>query len=100
MSDSSIWPIYKILSSATTLGQSGPRNNVNEGVLHIPQRSRIGALPSDSLVSYPGHSSAESYLTVEIQLVYFIAPAFTVFIIFQSMNLNPDKTLIQQYKIL
>ena len=38
-------------------GQSGPGSNGNEGVLCIPQSSSIiGTLPSDCLVSYPGHS--------------------------------------------
>ena len=45
------------LSSATTTGQSGPGSDGNEGVLHIPQSSSIaGTSPSDSLVSYAGHS--------------------------------------------
>ena len=39
------------LSGATTLGQSGPRSDDNEGVLCIP-----GTSPSDCLVSCPGHS--------------------------------------------
>ena len=37
MSNSSIWPIDRILSSATTLGQSGPWSDGIEGILHIPQ---------------------------------------------------------------
>ena len=56
MSSSSIWPIDRTLSSATTLGQSGPRSNDNKGVLHIPQSSNTGASPSDYFVSYPRHS--------------------------------------------
>ena len=45
------------LSGATTLGQSRPGSNGNEGVLCIPQSSSIaGTSPSDCLVSYPGHS--------------------------------------------
>ena len=47
---SSIWPIDRNLSGATTLGQSGPGSDGNEGVLCIPRTS-----PSDHLVSYPGH---------------------------------------------
>ena len=31
----------RTLSVATTPGQSGPRNNDNEGVLHIPKGSKI-----------------------------------------------------------
>ena len=53
---SSSWPIERILSGATTQGQSGPGNDSNEGVLHIPQSSRITrASLSDCLVSYLGH---------------------------------------------
>ena len=56
MSNSSIWHIDRILSSANTPGQSGPGSNGNEGVLCIPQSSSItGALPSDFLTLYPGH---------------------------------------------
>ena len=56
MPNSSIWPIDKTLSGATTLGQSGPGSNGNEGVLHIPQSSSITeASPSDYSVSYPGN---------------------------------------------
>ena len=41
----------------TTLGQSGPGSDGNEGVLRIPQSSNIiRTSPSDCLVSYPGHS--------------------------------------------
>ena len=54
MSNSSVWNIDRTLSGATTLDQSGPESNGNEGVLHIPQSSRIsGAWPSDCLL--PGH---------------------------------------------
>ena len=45
-----------MLSGATTLGQSGPESDGNEGVLRIPQSSSIiGASPSECLVSYPRH---------------------------------------------
>ena len=33
------------LTGATTLGQSGPGSNGNEGVLHIPQSSITGTSP-------------------------------------------------------
>ena len=57
MSNTSFLPIDKTLSGATTLGQCGLGNNGNERVLSIPQSSSIpGTLPSDGLVSYPGHS--------------------------------------------
>ena len=52
----SVWSIGRILTSATTPGQSGPRSNINKGVLHIPQSYRAGTSPSDGLVSYLGHS--------------------------------------------
>ena len=45
---------YRTLSGATTPGQSGPGRNGNEGIVHIPQISQAGALPSDGLMSYPG----------------------------------------------
>ena len=55
MSNSSIGLIDRTLSGATTLGQSGPVSDGNEGVLHITQSSSItGASPSDCLMSYTG----------------------------------------------
>ena len=54
MQFSSIWPIDRTLSGATTPGQSGPGSDGSEEVLHIPQI--IGTSPSDYLVSYLGHS--------------------------------------------
>ena len=67
----------RTLSGATTPVQSGLGNDGNEGVLHIPQSSSItGASPSDCLVSFARHSlGGESYLTAEIQLLYYEAPA-------------------------
>ena len=54
---SSIWARDRILSGATTLGQSGPKSDGNEGVLCIPQSSSItGTSTLDCLVSYQGHS--------------------------------------------
>ena len=56
MSNSSIQPIDRTLSGATTLGQSGPGSDGNEMVLRILQSSSIiEASPSYYLVSYPGH---------------------------------------------
>ena len=58
---SSVWPIDRTLSGATTLGQSGPRSDVNEGVLHIFQSSSMTRFSlSDCLVSYPGHLQRSS----------------------------------------
>ena len=73
---SSIWPIDRALSGATTLGQRGPGSDGNEGVPYIPQSSSItGASPSDCLVSYLGHSLGESYSSAEVQLMYSAPPA-------------------------
>ena len=50
MSNSSIWPIDRILSGVTTLGQSRPGSDDNEGVLCISQSSSItGAWQSDPI---------------------------------------------------
>ena len=76
MQFSSIEPIDRALSGATTPGQSGPGSDDNEGVLHIPQSSSIaGTSPSDCLVSYPGHSlgGVGSYPSAEKQSVYSTA---------------------------
>ena len=70
----SIWSIGRTLSSATTPDQSGPGSN--EGVLNIPQISKVGALPSDGLMSYPGHSlNRWSYPLAEKQSAYSTATA-------------------------
>ena len=50
-------PLIGPLSGTATPSQSGLGSDGNEGVLRIPQSSSIaGTLPSDCLVSYPGHS--------------------------------------------
>ena len=73
---SSIWHIDRTLSGASTPGQSGPRSDGNEGVLCILQSTEITeASPSDCLVSYPGHSVGESYLSAKNQSVYSIDSA-------------------------
>ena len=52
---SSILPIDRAQSGATTPDQSGPGSDGNEGVLYISQSSSTaGTWPSDCLVSYPG----------------------------------------------
>ena len=67
MSNSSICPIDRTLSAATTLGHSGPGSDGSEVVLCIPQRSSITEVtPSDCLVSYPEHSLWESYTSVGV----------------------------------
>ena len=50
MSISSIEPIDRTLSGATTPGQSGPGSNSNKKVLHIPQGSRPKASLSGCFV--------------------------------------------------
>ena len=76
MSNNSIWPIDRTLSSATTSGQSEPGSHGNKEVLSIPQSSSItGASPSDYLVSYPGHSLVGIYPSTETLSGYSIAPA-------------------------
>ena len=54
---SSIWPVDRTLSGATTVAQSGIGNDGNKGVLHIT-----------------GPSPSGSYPSVEKQLVYFTTP--------------------------
>ena len=64
MSNNSIWLIDRILSSATTPGQSGAVTDGNKEELYITQSSSITeASTSNWLASYSGHSS-----------VYFTAP--------------------------
>ena len=75
MSKSSIWPINRTLSSATTLDQSGPWSNGIEEVLCIPQSSRTEASPSDCSMSYPGDLLGRSYFSAVMQSVYFTVPA-------------------------
>ena len=74
MSNSSIRLIYRILSGTTTLGQSGPGSEGNEGALRIPQSSIItGASLSDCLMSYLGHLLGGFYSFADMQSVYYTA---------------------------
>ena len=53
----SIWPIDRTLSDATTASKSGTGSDGNEEVLYILQSFSItGSSPSHCFVSYPGHS--------------------------------------------
>ena len=66
MQFSSIQSIDRALSGATTLGQSGPGSNGNEGVLCIPHSPSItGTSLSDCLVSYIGHTLQSVYSTAQ-----------------------------------
>ena len=74
MSNSSIWPNDRTLSSATTMDQSGPECDGNDEVFCIPQSSSItGATSSDCLGSYPWQSLRESYSSTEMQSVHSTA---------------------------
>ena len=74
MWNSSIRPINRTQSGATTLGQSEPGSDGNEGLLRIPQSSSITeASLSYCLVSLTGHSLWESYPSAEMQSVYSTA---------------------------
>ena len=55
---SSVWLIDGILTGTTTPSKSGPWNNDNEGVLHIPQSSRTGASPSVAVYCHIQESSS------------------------------------------
>ena len=64
------------LSGAIYSGQMVLGIDGSEEVHRIPQNSIITEVsPSDCLVSYPGHSFGESYLSAEMQSVYSAAPA-------------------------
>ena len=72
---SSIWPIDRNQSGATTPGQNGLGSNGNKGVFCVPQTTSItGASPSNFFVSYPRHSLVESYTSTEMQSVYSAVP--------------------------
>ena len=72
----SIQSIDRSLSGATTLGQSGPESDDNDGVLCIPQSFSVTeASPSDYLVLYPRHSLEKSYPSTVMQSVYSTALA-------------------------
>ena len=80
------------LSGATTLSQSGPRSNGNEGVLHIPQNPSITRVTirlfnviSKTLIA------EESYPSAETQLVYSMAPAY-----WAETEDSPEDFLIRQ----
>ena len=76
MQFSSIQPIDKTLSGATTPGQSEPGSDSNEGVLHIPHNLSItGTSPSDSLVSYPGHLLGEGLPLYRETVGVFYSPS-------------------------
>ena len=75
MSNHSICSIDRTVSDASTLGQSKPGSNGNEGVVRIPQSSRItGALPSNFNVKSLTIVGWGAYPSVGMQSLYSIAP--------------------------
>ena len=54
--------IDETLTGITSLCQSEPGSNSNERVLHIFQKFKTGASPSDCFVSYPGYSLVRRFL--------------------------------------
>ena len=76
---SSIWPIDRSLSGATTPSQSGSVNNGNERVLYIPQSFSItGTSPSDCLVSYPGYTLVGVLPLYREAVVVFYSPSWLI----------------------
>ena len=72
---SSIWPIDRTLSDATTPDQIESGRNRNEGVHHIPQSSRSWVSPSDTAYCHiQGSRGRRSYPTVKMQSAYYTAP--------------------------
>ena len=79
MSNSSIWPINRTLSAATTPGKTGHGDYANKAVLLIPQRSSI---PGTSLLEYEVSNQDINFeglegltSSVEKQSVHFTATA-------------------------
>ena len=78
MTNSSIWPIDRNLSGATTSGESEPGSDGNEEVLHISQtrallepHHQIAELVDCVIIR---HSLGESYPSAEMQSMYTTAP--------------------------
>ena len=70
--NSSIWPIDWTLTGITNLDQSEPGNNVNEGVLHIPQSFRTGNSLSNTIQCHIQNTcfGVGTYLSAEMLLAY------------------------------
>ena len=77
MQFTSFQSIDRVLSGATTPGQSGPASDGNEEMFRIPQSSSItGVSPSDCVVSYQDTRLwGGSYLSAEMHSVYSTAQA-------------------------
>ena len=77
MSNSSIWPIDRKISCATTPGQRRPVSDGNKGALHIHQSfCIIWDSQSDCLMPYHRHSlECGSYPSAGMHAAYSTAPA-------------------------
>ena len=73
--NSYFWLIDGTLTGSTPLGQNEPGSNSNEGVFHIPQRSKTRTSPSDAVYCHIQDSRwvGESYPSAEMQSVYSTA---------------------------
>ena len=89
MSNSSIWPIDRTPSDVTTLGQSGPGSNGNEG-----------ASPSDCLVSYPGHSLGDFLPYSRDAVDVFFSPNWLGYLLNEPRNLNYNLAILPTQQIL
>ena len=87
MQFSFIRPMDRVLSGATTLGQSGLCSDNNERILRLPQSSSItGSSPSDCLVSYPGHYLGGVLPLCREAVGVFYSPSRQGIIAFKKMN--------------
>ena len=75
MSNSSIWPIERILLGFTNSGQSGPGGDSNEGILRIPLKLKDWNLTIRLFNVISGYQLKESYPSSEMQSVYSTDPA-------------------------
>ena len=103
MSNSSTWPLNRVLSGVTILCQSGFRYNGNKEEIHIPKSSIItGASLLDCFVSYLEHSLRRSYPSQERKSVYFTTPVNWAAFIFFEMFCYFRKNIVlkkDRYKI-
>ena len=72
---SSIWPIDRALSSATTPGRSELGSDVNKWAIRIPQSSSITGIWLFSFISRTTVWVGGSYLSAKKQSVHSTAPA-------------------------
>ena len=87
----SISPKDWTLSGTTTLCQSGPGRNDNEGVLHILQSSKARASPSDGLMLYPRHLWESGLASLQSYTRSILQPLSTGLMMFEypiSLDVN------------